>query len=155
MQRTATHPPRRNATRLARGFFYALIITDQVRLAITGQPLLLSLIPLALCVASLLAAGGIRGVPGNATRAIVLTVLFCLLGSFSSLVQGMSLNQLIAGWLAYTAFIPALLAFHAVGQDSSQSETLLKTVEFLLVASSLVAFAQQFGILGSDYSRML
>ncbi|MEO1481525.1 MAG: hypothetical protein AAFU77_05415 [Myxococcota bacterium] len=132
-----------------------LIVTDQIRLVVTGQPLVLSLVPLAVCILAVLVVGRLRNVSKDVVRGIGLTALFCVYGTLASVVSGMGVNQVVAGWLAYTAFIPALLVFYAVGADQQLSHQVVKTVEFLLVSSSLVAFAQQFGFLDSEFSQVL
>lgn len=149
LQRYYSLPESRALGWIGMSVILAVVVGDQLRISLPGQPIWVSFVPHVMAVVGLVLAwnnGSLKSTTKELRAAVNLILLLCLYGSVVGLANGMPAKQVLAGWFSYAGLLPGLLLGFAIGQSRVSFQFFCCWTQRLFLLCILIAIFQQFGL---------
>ncbi len=127
----------------------SVIVGDQLRTNLPGQPIEISFVPHILAILGVAFAWSKRHLvhlSKDLRSVVALTVLLCIYGTVIGVANGLPTRQIIAGWITYAGLLPGLLLGFAIGGSVATCRDFGRWIEWAVLFCILVAISQQFGL---------
>jgi len=131
------------------GVILAVIVGDQLRIILPGQPIWVSFVPHVLAVIGLAFAwnqGRLKKTTKELKEVVGLILLLCVYGSVVGFANGLPVKQVLAGWFSYAGLLPGLLLGYAIGQSTVSFYDFGRWSQRMFLICILIALFQQFGL---------